>query len=47
MSVSQKQPCPIERIVGIVKRLYAFERLRVVEVAQVYGVECFEDWVEL
>ena len=34
----KKHPCPIERIVGIVKRLYAFERLRVSDMAQSYGV---------
>ena len=38
MLISKKHPCPIERIVGIVKRLYAFERLRVSEVAQAYEV---------
>ena len=42
MSVSKKHPCPIGRIVGIVKRLYAFERLRVAEVAEGYGVNVWE-----
>ena len=34
----KKHPCPVERIVEIVKRLYAFERLRVSELSQRYEV---------
>ena len=34
----QKKPQPIERIIDIVRRLYAFERLHVNDMAQYYEV---------